>query len=253
MITIKTSEEIEIMAEAGKRLAEILQILANEIVIGMETNALDIRAQELCKKMRMKPAFLGYTPSGTTIPFPSALCVSVNEIIVHGLPSKYIVQDGDLVTIDMGLLYEGFYVDSAITVGVGGINSEVKKLLKITQKSLNDGIAQAKAGNTIGDIGWAISNRVKKSGFSIVSSLIGHGIGKNLHEDPAVPNFGEKKAGETLVAGMCIAIEPMVAMGQGDIETRDDDSFATLDGSLSAHFEHTIAIAKHGPQILTKI
>ncbi len=252
MITIKTEAEIEIMAEAGKRLARILEILKKEVRVGMETRELDARAFELIKEADCKPAFLGYAPHGAGKPFPATICVSVNDCVVHGVPGSYVIDDGDLVGIDAGLIYKKFYADAATTVIAGEGSKEAKKLVHATEEALHAGIRAAKAGNTLGDIGHAVSEVIHENGFSIVRALTGHGIGRELHEDPYVFNFGRKGEGEKLVPGMVIAIEPMVAAGNANVKQLKDDSFVTADGSLSAHFEHTVAITEKGPIILTK-
>ena len=253
MINIKTPEEIEIMAEGGSILAQVMKKLERMVKPGIATLELDRAAEALILSAGAKPAFKGYDN------FPNSLCVSVNENIVHGLPSEYILKDGDIVGLDLGVLYPvkngasaGFYTDMAITVPVGKTSSEAKRLIKVAEKSLKLGIKKAKAGNTIGDIGAEIQKFVEKKGFGVVRDLCGHGIGKNLHEDPKVPNFGEKGTGAELAEGMVIAIEPMITMGDYNIKKSNDGyGYATKDDSLAAHFEHTVAITKSGPEILT--
>lgn len=251
MIILKTPEEIEIMAEGGKRLAGVLMALKNEVRPGITTKFLDALAYKLIRELGASPAFLNYRPSGSKKAYPYTLCASLNDTVVHGLPSDYVIREGDLVKLDLGLKYGGFYLDSAVTVGVGKISVEAKKLIQVTEESLARAIAEARPGNTLGDIGHAVEAHVKKNKFSVVQSLTGHGIGKGLHEDPYVLNFGKAHDGEKLKAGMVLALEPMVAMGAGGVLQRVDDSFATKDGSLAAHFEHTAAITENGPRILT--
>ena len=251
MIHLKTPEEIAVMREGGKRLGKILKALRKAVKPGLKTSELDILARELLAKEDSRSAFLGYVPHGAQAGFPAALCVSVNEIVVHGLPGNYVLQDGDVVSLDMGLVYKDFYSDSAVTVGVGKISKDRKKLLAVTEKSLYAGIKAAKAGNTLGDIGFAISSVVRKAGFELAQGLTGHGIGKSLHEDPDVWNEGYPGAGEEIRPGMVLAIEPMVVMGGGKIVNRKDDSYATKDDSTAAHFEHTVAILSRGNKILT--
>lgn len=249
---IKTPEEIEIMAEAGKKLAFVLRALAAEVCAGIPTMRLDEISAALIKERGAAPAFLNYRPAGSATAYPFTLCVSVNDVIVHGQPSGYVIKDGDLVKLDLGLKYKGFYVDSAVTVGVGNVSREAKKLIEVTRDALYRGIREARAGNTTGDVGYAVERFAVKNKFSVIKSLIGHGIGRNLHEEPSVPNFGKKGEGEELVLGMVIAVEPMIAAGSGATLQRKDDSFSTRDGSLSAHFEHTVAITERGPRILTE-
>lgn len=249
---IKTKEEILIMADAGKRLADVLMRLREAVEPGITTEFLDQLAFDLIHNADAEPAFLGYKPGGAGKPYPATLCASVNDNVVHGLPSRRILEEGDLVKLDLGLVYKKFYVDSAITVGVGSISKEATKLIQVTESAMHAGIAAAKPGNALGDIGFAVQSVVEKNGFSVVRSLTGHGIGKHLHEDPPVFNYGKAKTGMKLEEGMVIAIEPMVNVGGYKVDQLKDDSFKTADGSLSAHFEHTVAIMKNGPRILTQ-
>lgn len=239
------------MAEAGRRLANVLRALKNEVRVGRATKELEAISFKLIKESGSEPAFLGYRPAGSEKAYPYSLCVSINSVVVHGQPSEYVIKDGDLVKLDLGLKLKGFYVDSAITVGVGKISKTAKKMIEATREALAEGIGAAKAGNTTGDIGYAIERCVKKNKFSVVHSLTGHGIGKDLHEEPPVFNFGKPGGGIKLEPGMTIAIEPMVSVGSGKIKQLEDESFVTQDGSLSAHFEHTVLITSNGPQILT--
>mgnify|MGYP001579369290 FL=1 len=241
------------MAEAGKRLASILEISAKNICVGMKTMEIDEMSNKLIKEAGCEPAFLNYRPHGAKKSYPATACVSVNDTVVHGIPSDYIIKDGDLVKVDLGLRHKGFFVDSAVTGGAGEMNADKKKLIETTKKALELGIKEAWPGKTLGDIGFAIENFVKVGGFSVVDLLTGHGIGRDLHEEPHVYNFGCRGEGDILKLGMVIAIEPMVAAGKGKLKQLDDDSFATADGSLTAHFEHTVAITKNGPIVLTKI
>ncbi len=240
------------MAKAGAILADVIKKLEQKVAVGVTTKDLDEYAYELITQAGCKPAFLHYKPYGAAKPYPATLCSSVNSGIVHGLPSSYVIANGDVVKLDLGLVLDGLYVDSAITVGVGDISPEVAKLITVTRDALFAGIKQAKIGNTIGDIGAAISRVVTTAGFFVVEGLTGHGVGYKLHEDPYVPNEGVPRSGMDLEEGMTLALEPMVAMGTCKIKQRPDDSFVTADGSLSAHFEHTIAITKDGPVVLTK-
>lgn len=252
MIHLKTPEEIEIMAEAGKRLARVLATLKEVVKVGLTTAEIDAEALRLIMEAGCEPAFLGYTPGGAEHPYPATICASVNEGVVHGLPSDYELEDGDLLKLDMGLIYQGFYADMAITLGLGKISKEHQKLISTTRESLYKGIEAAKAGNRLGDIGFAVQAYVEKNGFSVIETLTGHGIGRRLHEDPYVFNYGEPGEGEKLVPGMVIAIEPMVSVGKAKVQQKKDDSFVTADGSFAAHFEHTVAITEKGPRILTQ-
>lgn len=253
MSQIKTPAEIALMREGGKILREILLRLKQEVKIGITTKSLDLLARKLMKVAGVEPAFLGYRPEGATKAYPAALCISVNDVVVHGLPSGYILKTGDVVSIDAGIKHKGFYSDSAFTVGLGEVPPLIKKLIKTTEQSLALGIKQAKAGKRLGDIGYAIQKYSEGNGFSVIRSLTGHGIGRHLHEEPNVFNFGKPKTGERLEVGMVIAIEPMLSSSKsnGKIKSLPDDSFATSDGSISAHFEHTVAITASGPEVLT--
>jgi len=248
MIIIKKQEEIKIIAEGGKILAAAIKELEKMARPGITTLELDRAAEALILSRGAKPAFKGYDD------FPFSLCVSVNENIVHGLPSDYILKDGDLLKLDLGVLYKGFNTDMATTVAVGSVSFEAKRLINVTKKSLRLGIKKAKVGNTIGDIGNTIQRFVEDQGFGIVRELCGHGIGKELHEDPKILNYGKRGTGEKLVEGMIICIEPMITMGSYNLRKSDDGyGYATKDNSLAAHFEHTIAITKRGPVILTEL
>ncbi len=251
MSSIKTSAEIKVLADAGKRLAHILDALCDMVRVGVETRELDMRARSLIKEAGATPAFLGYRVPGSGEKYPAVLCVSVNDTVVHGIPSEYAVRDGDVVKLDIGLKLDGWYVDTARTVLVGNVSTDARRLSAVTEEALAAGITAARPRNTIGDIGAAIATRVRHSGFSVADKLTGHGIGRELHEDPAVPNFGASGRGQELFPGMVLAIEPMVAVGSGQVKERSDGSFATKDGSLAAHFEHTIVVMKEGAKILT--
>jgi len=244
---IKTEEEIKMMKEGGRILAKILQKLSQEVKPGITTNYLEELAKKLIFSFDAESSFLGFEG------FPAVLCVSINEEIVHGIPSERILQEGDVLKLDMGVFYKGFHTDSALTVIVGESRDFPKKeLLRVTREALEIGITQAKIGNTTGDIGSTIQKFVRKNGFEVVQDLVGHGIGKELHEPPQVPNFGKPKTGAELFEGMVIAIEPMVVVGKKETKKgKDGFSFVTKDGSLSAHFEHTVAVTKNGPLVLT--
>ncbi len=251
-IIIKTPDEIEILREGGKRLSAILAQVAQKVRPGISTYELDQYAYELIKEGDDEPAFLGYKPDGHHKAFPASLCTSVNSEVVHGIPRKdKILKEGDIICIDLGLKHKGLFTDHAVTVAVGAISKESQKLLDATREALAVGIEQAVAGNTVGDIGHAIESFVNKR-YGIVRELSGHGVGKYIHEDPYVPNFGKKGKGQKLIPGMVIAIEPMLNIGRADIVSMSDGyTIKTADGSRSAHFEHTVLITEGEPEILT--
>lgn len=241
------------MAAGGAILAGVLRRLEGEVKPGVTTIELDRLARLLITGAGAKPAFLHYRPAGAARAYPYTLCASINDVVVHGQPSVYKIREGDLVKLDLGLKFEGLYLDAAITVPVGDVGARAKKLIQTTKDALAAGIKEAKPGNTVGDVGCAIQKQIEKNKFSVVEGLTGHGIGTALHEDPTIFNFGKKGQGEDLEVGMVIAIEPMVSIGGGAIRQLLDESYGTADGSLSAHFEHTVAITAKGPRILTKI
>jgi methionyl aminopeptidase len=248
-IIIKTADEILLMREANQIVAETLRMLSNEIEPGMSTWELDHLAEELCVKRKAKPAFKGYRG------FPGSLCVSVNEEVVHGIPSrKKKLKKGDIISIDFGVLYRGYYGDSAITVPVGTIAEDIQKLLNTTRNSLHKGIEQAVAGNRISDISKAIQDSVEGGGFTVVRQFVGHGIGTQLHEAPEIPNFHQGERTARLLPGMVLAIEPMVNMGTHKVKVlRDGWTVITMDKKPSAHFEHSIAVTENGPLILSSL
>ncbi len=257
-IIIKTKEEIEIIRECGKRLATVLYKVRDMVAPGVSTKDLDQYAEKLIREMGDKPAFLNYQPEGAEIPFPASLCVSVNDEVVHGIPNaKKILKEGDIVSIDLGIDHKGFFTDMAMTVPVGKVSGGDMKLMETTEKALQVGIAAAQGGNTTGDIGYAIESFVrstKGSKYGIVEVLAGHGVGKKIHEDPFIPNFGRPGKGAKLVPGMIIAIEPMLNNGTKHVNLADDGyTFHTADHKKSAHFEHTILITEGEPELLTKI
>jgi methionyl aminopeptidase len=255
VITYKTHEDIEILKEGGARHAEILRALAEMVAPGISTLVLEEEALRLIKAHGDKPAHLNYQPIGAPRPFPAALCISINDEIVHGIPNekKRMLKDGDIVSIDLSLIHKGLFTDSAITVPVGKIDDESKELLKVTRQALEAGIKAAQPGRHIGDIGEAITDVVETSRFFLAEDLVGHGVGYAIHEDPYVPNFGVAGEGEELRPGMIIAIEPMVNVGTPQIKLmRDGYTLKTTDGSRSAHFEHTVAILEKGNLVLTK-
>lgn len=252
-IIIKTKEEIEILREGGKRLSLVLNKVKEKVMVGVTTKELDEYAEKLIKEMGDVPAFLHYKPSGADREYPASLCVSVNEEVVHGIPSKNkVLKEGDIVSIDLGLKHKGLFTDMAMTVPVGKISPSLEKLLKITKSALHVGIDTALVGKRVGDIGFAIEKFVKPYKYGIVEVLAGHGVGKYVHEDPFIPNFGRKGTGEKLVSGMVVAIEPMLNLGTKNVKLHSDGyTFITADGRPSAHFEHTILITDKGPEILT--
>jgi methionyl aminopeptidase len=258
MIIIKTPEEINIIREGGKHLATVLHKVKEKVAPGVSTKDLDIYAEELIRAMGDTPAFLNYRPDGASIPFPAALCISVNDEVVHGIPSKKrILKEGDIVSLDLGVKHKGLFTDMALTVPVGTVKKEEEILMQVTEQSLQAGINAARAGNTVGDIGYAIESFIRSNKnikYGIVEVLSGHGVGRKIHEDPYIPNFGKKGTGAKLVAGMVIALEPMVNLGTKNV-TIDNDGYTirTADGKRSAHFEHTILITEDEPEVLTKI
>ncbi|MDO8594608.1 MAG: type I methionyl aminopeptidase [bacterium] len=255
-ITIKTKQEIAILREGGRRLAEVLQKLTAEVKPGVSAAALNTLAEKLIADGGDIPSFLGYAPSGAKRPFPAALCVSINDEVVHGIPNEEekLLKEGDIVTLDAGLIHEGFFTDSAITVGVGKIDEGAQKLLETTKKALAVGIKAVRAGAATGDVGFAIESFVKPFGFGIVRELAGHGVGYAVHEEPFVPNFGKKGEGMVLKAGMVIAIEPMLNEGGAGVKLgKDGYTYVTKDGSRSAHFEHTVVVTENGAEILTTL
>ncbi len=256
MVIIKTPEEIEILREGGKNLATILNKIKEKVAPGVSTKDLDLYAEKLIRELGDVPAFLNYCPAGAKVPFPASLCVSVNDEVVHGIPNKKrILKEGDIVSLDLGLKHKNLFTDMAITVPVGKINAANKKLIDITEKALQVGINAAQAGNTVGDIGSSVEVLVRSQGkYGIVEVLSGHGVGRAIHEDPYIPNFGKAGKGEKLVAGMVVAIEPMLNTGTKNVTIDPDGyTFRTADGKNSAHFEHTILITDAGAEILTKI
>jgi methionyl aminopeptidase len=248
VIQLKSAREIETMAEGGRILGATVQMLKSVVRAGMSTLELDGIAEEFIRSHPgATPAFKGLYG------FPGTLCTSINNEIVHGIPSKKrVLQEGDVISIDVGVGYKGYFTDSATTVPVGTVDAETLRLLEVTERSLGAGIAAAVPGNHLGDIGAAIQAVVEDAGFSVVRDLVGHGIGVEFHEEPQVPNYGKPKRGLKLVPGLTLAIEPMVNIGSPQTRTLPDKwTIVTVDGSRSAHFEHTVAITEHGPRVLT--
>lgn len=252
-VHLKTPDELRLMAEAGRRLARVLDELVGLVKPGVTTRALDAAAHELITAGGDVPSFLGYAPAGADKPYPATLCASVNEVVVHGLPSGVPLKSGDLVTLDLGLVHRGWHADSARTVAVGEVGERAAALVRATEEALAAGIAAAQPGAHLGDIGAAIAAVARQHRVSVVEGLGGHGIGSALHEEPYVSNRGSRGRGLRLQAGMVLALEPMFSLGSRLIEQRADDSYATYDGSLAAHVEHTVAITERGPQVLTTL
>ncbi|MBW1981107.1 MAG: type I methionyl aminopeptidase [Deltaproteobacteria bacterium] len=248
MILLKSPQEIAIMRDANRIVAEILAELANRVKPGVSTWELNEYSETLARKYRVRPAFKGYRG------FPYALCTSINEEVVHGMPSRErLLREGDIISLDFGVIYRGYYGDAAITVAVGQVDKEAERLLRTTEQSLYKGIAQAVVGNRLSDISHAIQSYVEERGFSVVREFVGHGIGRSLHESPQIPNYGSPGLGVRLKAGMVLAIEPMINQGDSGVEILEDGWTAvTKDRRLSAHYEHSIAITDNGPEILSR-
>lgn len=245
-IPLKSEQELALMRRGGKILADIIRRLSSSVRAGISTLEIDSMAQDLMRGLKVESAFKGYKG------YPACICVSVNEEIVHGIPSQRILKDKDIVGLDIGIRYEGYFTDAAVTVAIGRIDKDLKKLLDVTKGALSEGIKKAKPGNRLTDISYSIQNYVEKNGFSVVREFVGHGIGINLHEDPEIPNFGRPQEGPILKKGMVLAIEPMVNMGGWEAEILDNGWTAvTKDRLASAHFEHTVAITDKGHEILT--
>lgn len=256
MITKKTAEEIEVLAVAGAKLSNILKQLGNAATPGATALDLDDLAMELAAEQNVETVLLGYHPTFAPYPYPAAACISVNDCVQHGIPTKEIVfAEGDVVNIDMSIAHDGMIVDSGITVPVGEIDAESRKLLDVTREALAHGIKAAQPGNHTGDIGHAIQSFVESRGLSVVEVLCGHGVGYAVHEEPTIPNLGRPGTGSLIEVGHVYAIEPIVNIGGPDVYFDDEGdgySVYTKDGSKSAHFEHTVAITENGPRILTK-
>jgi methionyl aminopeptidase len=250
-IRLKSPEDIKKLEESGRILAFVLKALKENTKAGVRLSELDNLAENLLYEAKAKAAFFGYAPEGAEHGFPGHICASVNDQIVHGVPGKYKLKNGDILSIDFGVNYNGYITDAALTVPIGEINPQAEKLLKTTYQALEEAIKICKPGNYTGDIGWIIEQVITKNNFNVIKNLTGHGVGFELHENPTIFNFGEKGTGLELQEGLVIAIEPLVSMGSEDIKEGSQESYVTADGSLSAHFEKTIAITKNGPKILT--
>ncbi len=247
MIVRKSAGEIAKIAAAGAILADCIDALTEAAAPGVTTAELDRLAEKFIRQHRGVPTFLGYRG------FPASICASPNDMVVHGIPGKYRAAEGDLLSIDVGVTLEGYVADSAVTLPMGAVEPEAQRLLDVTRESLEAGIAECREGRRLGDISHAVQEVVEAAGFSVVRSLVGHGVGKEMHEDPQIPNYGDPGRGPRLEEGMVFAIEPMVDAGAYDVVVADDGwAIHTADGSLSAHFEHTVAVGKKGPRVLTR-
>lgn len=251
MIYIKTKKEIDFIRESCRIVAETLRLVANNVRPGVSTIELDRIAEQYIFSNDAKAAFKGYSQAGS-YDYPASICVSIDDEVVHGIPGERVLKEGEIVSIDVGVLKNGYFGDAALSVAVGEISSDKKKLLEVTEKSLYEGIKEAKVNNRVHDISFAVQNYVEANGFSVVKDLCGHGVGKYLHEEPAVPNYGTRGTGPKLRKGMTIAIEPMVNAGTFKVKTAKDGwTVLTQDGLPSAHFEHTILVSNGSPEILT--
>lgn len=251
---IKNEKELKILREGGRRLANIMNIISQIAVSGVAAEELDRHAEELILKQGGRPSFKGYKPPDAKIPYPSSLCVSINDEIVHAPPSARILKDGDIASLDLGMEWNGFYTDMAVTVPIGDVDKKSLRLIAVTKKALELGINAIKHGGRVGDIGFAIEIYVKSKNFYVVKELVGHGVGRAVHEKPEIPNWGERGEGFLFEEGMVLALEPMVNIGAEKIKLAEDGwTWKTADGSRSAHFEHTVAIIKNRAEILTRI
>lgn len=251
MILIKSKKEIDLIRESSRLVAETLQLVKSYAKVGITTLELDKIAEDYILSNDAIPAFKGYSQAGS-IDFPGTICSSLNEEVVHGIPSNRVLSEGDILSIDVGVQKNGYFGDAALSVAIGKVSDENKSLLEITEKSLYVGIEQARENNKVGDISSAIQEYVEKNGFSVVRDLCGHGVGKYLHEDPQIPNFGKANSGAKIKSGMTFAIEPMINVGNFDVRVKSDGwTVVTKDGKASAHFEHTIAIINGFPEILS--
>jgi methionyl aminopeptidase len=246
MIIIKSDKEIKGIKESSKILADTFEYINDIIQEGMQTKELDIKIEEFIKKKKACPAFKGYRG------FPASSCISINEVVIHGIPDNREIKEGDIVGIDVGVKYNGFFSDAAYTFGIGKLKGETEKLLSVTKTALHNAIRKMKKDNRVGDISNAIQKTAEDAGYNVVRDFVGHGVGKRLHEDPAIPNFGNKDVGPRLKKGMTLAIEPMINAGTHKVKIMEDNwTVVTDDGKLSAHFEHTILISEKEPEILT--
>jgi len=255
MIFLKSPQEIDIMRTANRVVIEILAELRERVAPGISTGEIDRIAADLIRKKGARSAFKGYQMRNGSVPFPATICISLNDEVVHGIPSfQRIIRGGDVVSLDFGVIYRDFYGDAALTFAVGAVDQPVRQLIETTAAALEAGVAQTRVGNRLGDVSAAIQERVEREGFSVVREFVGHGIGRRMHEDPPVPNYGTRDRGVRLREGMVLAIEPMVNAGKADVMLKSDGWTAvTRDGSLSAHFEHSVAVTEKGPQVLSHL
>jgi methionyl aminopeptidase len=252
VILIKEPWELGVMRTAGKKLAEIVASLRERVVVDMPTLEIDRITEDAIIAAGARPAFKGYRVGKAT--FPATICVSINEQVVHGIPSKRRLRAGDLVSLDFGLVYGGYYADTAFSMAIGAVDEQTSRLLDITERALYEAVARARVNNRIGDIGHAVQSYCESRGLGVVTQFVGHGIGRKLHEEPSVPNFGKAGTGYLLKPGMVLAIEPMITLGSPRTRILSDDwTVVTEDGSRAAHFEHTVAITPSGPEILTAL
>jgi len=248
MAILKEPKDIALLRESGKILVEAIQLVQARVAVGISTAELDMIARKAIERHSAKPSFFGYNG------YPASICISINEEVVHGIPKKNrFIADGDVVGLDLGVNYRGFFTDHAVSVAVGKVDSKVKSLLADTQRAMMAGIDQARDGNRIGDVGSAIEKILTPKGYGIIRQLCGHGVGRAVHEEPEIPNYGKAGTGLKIISGMVLAIEPMVALGGWEVETLDDEwTVVTADGTVSAHFEHTVLVTEHGPEIITQ-
>lgn len=254
--SVKSTEEIAHLREGGKHLARIVREVSRHVAVGHSVADLDTMAERLTREQGDTPAFLGYSPHGAKRPYPASICVSINEEVVHGIPTEnpHLIKDGDIVSLDYGISHKGLITDHAVTVIAGKADQKAKRLVKATEEALTAGIKAAWAGNHVGDIGAAVQKVAERYGYGIVWELGGHGVGYRVHEEPYIPNFGEPGTGPELVPGMVLAIEPMFTEGSPDVRLMPDGyTFVTRDHSRAAHFEHTIVITGGAPEVLTKL
>ncbi len=252
MVKLKTQEDLKHLRISGRILGRVLKMLSSEAREGTLLSALNEKAHKYIKAEGASPAFLHYRAEGASAAYPASICTSINDEIVHGLPRNYALKKGDVLKLDLGVDYKGLITDAATTVVIGKTSRKVMSLLKATEEALYDALSVCKAGNHLGDIGYTIERRILRGGFKIIQGLTGHGTGYKLHEDPTVWNFGKKGEGIELKEGLVLAIEPMASIGSKTAVERDDGTFVTKDGSIAAHFEHTVYITKHGCEVLTK-
>ena len=248
---VKSPKQIERIRHSGKILGKVLKALSLKAIPGATLKELDELAEGMILQNDAKPVFKGYKPYGARSPYPSTICASINDVVVHGVPTRYKLQSGDVLKVDVGVNWQGGISDAAITIPIGSVSNKIMNLIKTTELALEHGIKAVKAGNTLGDVGYAIESVIKKKGFCVVDGLTGHGVGTELHEEPVIYNFGQPGRGLKLKEGMVLAIEPMTSMGSHSIVQLKDDSYATADGSVSAHFEHTVLVKKDGAEVLT--